>query len=82
MGPTGPNPTSAVGGVSPFLAMRGSEVGVRRNANAWFLHKFDFLYNKSTNLLRAGIDVRTVMKYAGHAGMATVLLISPHFAPR
>lgn len=37
----------------------------------WYLHKFRATY--TTNLLRAGIDVRTVMKYTGHADMATVL---------
>jgi integrase len=37
----------------------------------WNLHKFRATY--TTSLLRAGIDVRTVMKYTGHADMATVL---------
>lgn len=37
----------------------------------WYLHKFRATY--TTSLLRAGIDVRTVMKYTGHADMATVL---------
>ena len=37
----------------------------------WYLHKFRVTY--TTNLLRAGIDVRTVMMYAGHSEMATVL---------
>jgi integrase len=37
----------------------------------WRLHKFRATY--TTNLLRAGIDVRTVMDYTGHTDMATVL---------
>jgi integrase len=37
----------------------------------WYLHKFRATY--TTNLLRAGIDVRTVMTYTGHADMETVL---------
>jgi integrase len=37
----------------------------------WYLHKFRATY--TTNLLRAGIDVRTVMKYTGHSDMETVL---------
>jgi len=37
----------------------------------WYLHKFRATY--TTSLLRAGIDVRTVMTYTGHADMETVL---------
>jgi integrase len=37
----------------------------------WYLHKFRATY--TTNLLRAGIDARTVMQYTGHTDMETVL---------
>jgi integrase len=37
----------------------------------WYLHKFRATY--TTFLLRAGIDVRTVMEYTGHDDLATVL---------
>ena len=37
----------------------------------WYLHKFRATY--TTNLLRAGIDARTVMQYTGHADLATVM---------
>jgi integrase len=37
----------------------------------WYLHKFRATY--TTNLFRAGIDVRTVMQYTGHTDMETVL---------
>jgi integrase len=37
----------------------------------WFLHKFRATY--TTNLLRAGIDVRTVMQYTGHSNLETVM---------
>jgi integrase len=43
----------------------------REECERWYLHKFRATY--TTSLLRAGIDVRTVMKYTGHADMATVL---------
>jgi integrase len=43
----------------------------RSECERWYLHKFRATY--TTNLLRAGIDVRTVMKYTGHADMETVL---------
>jgi integrase len=43
----------------------------RNECERWYLHKFRATY--MTNLLRAGIDVRTVMKYTGHADMATAL---------
>jgi len=43
----------------------------RKECERWYLHKFRATY--TTNLLRAGIDVRTVMKYTGHADMETVL---------
>ena len=36
-----------------------------------YLHKFRATY--TTNLLRAGIDARTVMKYTGHEDLETVL---------
>jgi integrase len=43
----------------------------REECERWYLHKFRATY--TTNLLRAGIDVRTVMLYTGHEDMATVL---------
>ncbi len=43
----------------------------RNECEHWYLHKFRATY--TTNLLRAGIDVRTVMEYTGHEDMDTVL---------
>lgn len=43
----------------------------RQECERWYLHKFRATY--TTSLLRAGIDVRTVMEYTGHADMDTVL---------
>jgi integrase len=43
----------------------------RGECERWYLHKFRATY--TTNLLRAGIDVRTVMEYTGHEDMDTVL---------
>lgn len=43
----------------------------RGECEPWHLHKFRATY--TTNLLRANIDVRTVMQYTGHADMETVL---------
>jgi integrase len=37
----------------------------------WFLHKFRATY--TTFLLRSGLDPRTVMKYTGHADLATIM---------
>jgi integrase len=36
----------------------------------WFLHKFRATY--VTNLLRGGMDLRTVMKYSGHSDLESV----------
>jgi integrase len=43
----------------------------RNECERWYLHKFRSTY--TTNLLRAGIDARTVMQYTGHEDMETVL---------
>ena len=43
----------------------------KNECERWFLHKFRATY--TTNLLRAGIDARTVMKYTGHEDLETVL---------
>ena len=43
----------------------------REECERWYLHKFRATY--TTNLLRSGIDVRTVMEYTGHEDMDTVL---------
>jgi len=43
----------------------------RKECERWYLHKFRATY--TTNLLRAGIDARTVMKYTGHENLETVL---------
>jgi integrase len=46
----------------------------------WYLHKFRATF--TTNLLRAGIDARTVMKYTGHSDLATVMrYLSPAELP-
>lgn len=46
----------------------------------WYLHKFRATY--TTNLLRAGIDARTVMQYTGHSDLATVMrYLSPAELP-
>lgn len=46
----------------------------------WYLHKFRATY--TTNLLRAGIDARTVMRYTGHSDLATVMrYLSPAELP-
>jgi integrase len=46
----------------------------------WYLHKFRATY--TTNLLRAGIDPRTVMQYTGHSDLATVMrYLSPAELP-
>jgi integrase len=37
----------------------------------WFLHKFRATY--ITTLLRAGMDLRTVMKLSGHSDLASVM---------
>ena len=37
----------------------------------WYLHKFRATY--TTMLLRAGIDLRTVMKFTGHSDLASVM---------
>jgi integrase len=42
-----------------------------RECRRWYLHKFRATY--TTNLLRAGIDPRTVMKYTGHEDMETIM---------
>jgi integrase len=52
----------------------GHCVGCRSKNNEcerWFLHKFRATY--TTNLLRAGIDARTVMLYTGHSDLETVM---------
>ena len=43
----------------------------RNECERWYLHKFRATY--ITNLLRAGIDARTVMKYSGHEDLETIL---------
>ena len=43
----------------------------RNECEHWYLHKFRATY--TTNLLRAGIDARTVMKYTGHEDLETIL---------
>ena len=43
----------------------------KKECRRWYLHKFRATY--STNLLRAGIDARTVMQYTGHGDLETVL---------
>ena len=43
----------------------------RKECERWYLHKFRATY--TTNLLRAGIDARTVMKYTGHEDLETIL---------
>jgi integrase len=43
----------------------------QRECEHWYLHKFRASF--TTGLLRAGIDVRTVMKYTGHSDLATVM---------
>jgi integrase len=43
----------------------------RKECERWNLHKFRATY--TTNLLRAGIDARTVMKYTGHEDLETIL---------
>ena len=46
----------------------------------WYLHKFRATY--TTNLLRAGIDPRTVMQYTGHSDLGTVMrYLSPAELP-
>jgi integrase len=46
----------------------------------WYLHKFRATY--TTNLLRSGVDARTVMKYTGHEDLATVMrYLSPAELP-
>jgi integrase len=42
-----------------------------RECRYWYLHKFRATY--TTNLLRAGKDPRTVMKYTGHEDMETIM---------
>jgi len=51
----------------------GHCVGCREQGECqrWFLHKFRATY--TTSLLRAGIDVRTTMRYTGHSDLATVM---------
>jgi integrase len=52
----------------------------RKECEHWYLHKFRATY--TTNLLRAGIDARTVMEYTGHEDLATVLrYLSPAELP-
>ncbi len=52
----------------------------RQECEHWYLHKFRATY--TTNLLRAGIDARTVMEYTGHEDLATVLrYLSPAELP-
>jgi integrase len=43
----------------------------KNECERWYLHKFRATY--ITNLLRAGIDARTLMKYSGHEDLATIL---------
>lgn len=43
----------------------------KNECGRWYLHKFRATY--TTNLLRSGIDARTVMKYTGHEDLATVM---------
>ncbi len=51
-----------------------------RQCRYWYLHKFRATY--TTNLLRAGIDPRTVMKYTGHEDMETIMrYLAPAEAP-
>ena len=46
----------------------------------WYLHKFRATY--LTNMLRAGIDPRTVMSYSGHSDMETLMrYLSPAELP-
>jgi integrase len=52
----------------------------REECERWYLHKFRATY--TTNLLRAGMDVRTVMMYTGHADLETVMrYLSPAELP-
>jgi integrase len=60
----------------------GHCVGCREQGECqrWFLHKFRATY--TTSLLRAGIDVRTTMRYTGHSDLATVMrYLSPAELP-
>ena len=60
----------------------GHCIGCREQGECqrWFLHKFRATY--TTGLLRAGIDVRTVMRYTGHSDLATVMrYLSPAELP-
>lgn len=43
----------------------------RKECERWYLHKFRATY--ITNLLRSGIDPRTVMEYSGHEDLQTIL---------
>ena len=43
----------------------------RQECGEWFLHKFRSTY--ITRLLRAGIDLRTIMRLSGHSDLDTIL---------
>jgi len=43
----------------------------RKECEGWFLHKFRATY--VTTLLRSGMDIRTVMKFSGHADLQSVM---------
>lgn len=43
----------------------------RKECGEWYLHRFRSTY--ITRLLRAGIDVRTIMRLSGHADLDTIL---------
>lgn len=52
----------------------------REECERWYLHKFRA--TNTTNLLRAGIDPRTVMQYTGHSDLGTVMrYLSPAELP-
>jgi integrase len=51
----------------------GDCIGCRKNSKCrrWWLHKFRATF--TTNMLRSGLDARTVMDFTGHADIATVM---------